>query len=76
MKMFANLADGKRFKRTQSHFTSARDFLMTKILIDSGHQAGIIANMTMEEFNSAERRMGQQVITILNIRKPEQGQCE
>ena len=61
--MFANLAGGKKLEMKQSHFSSARDFLMTEILIDNGHQASVIANMTMDEFHSTEKRIGLYVIT-------------
>ena len=37
VKMLTNLVEGKQLEITQSHFTSARDFLMTEIPIDNGH---------------------------------------
>ena len=73
VKLFASLAEGKRAEITQSRFTNARDFLMTEILIDNGHRAGVLANMTMEEFRLVEKRQDQYVITVFKHKEARAG---
>ena len=36
-------------------FVLVRDFIITEIYIDNGHQAGVLLNMTMEEFYKTEK---------------------
>ena len=73
IKMFGRLGEGKRYEITQSHFTCARDFLMTEILIDNGHRAGVLANMTIEEFSNAETRKGRHTITVFKHKEARAG---
>ena len=42
-------------KCSKKLFVLVRNLVMTEILIDNGQRAGVLANMTMEEFESTEK---------------------
>ena len=71
--MFGRLGEGQQYEITQSRFASARDFLMTEIVIDNGHRAGVLANMTSDECSIAETRKGRHTITFFKYKEARAG---
>lgn len=49
---------------TQSLFTLVRDFLFTQIFIDNANRPGVLAHMTMDEFNKMRKHDGHYVIMV------------
>ena len=39
---------------TKTAFVLVRDFVITELFIDNAHRAGVLANMTLQEFNNTE----------------------
>ena len=49
---------------TQTQYTLVRDFLMVEISIDNANRVGVIANMLLEEFNTASKQDDESVILV------------
>ena len=49
---------------TQSGFTLVRDFLFTQIFIDNANRPGVLAHMTMDEYNKMRKQDDHYVITV------------
>ena len=49
---------------TQSGFTLVRDFLFTHIFIDNANRPGVLAHMTMDEYNKMRKQDDHYVIMV------------
>ena len=52
---FLGLVSSEPCAITQNWYTSVHDFIFTEIYIDNGHRAGVLTNMTFEEFEATEK---------------------
>ena len=73
IKMLGRLGEGRKCEVTQSRFTCVRDFLMTQILINNGHRAGVLANMMIAEYSNVEARDGKYAITVFKHKEARAG---
>ena len=48
----------------QAEYTLIRDFILTQIAIANAHRSGVLANMTLGEFNKARLSEGNCIITV------------
>ena len=71
--MFGRLGEGRKCEVTQTHFTCVRDFLLTQILINNGHRARVLPNMTMAEYSNVEARDGKYAITVFKHKEARAG---
>ena len=49
---------------TQAQYTLIRDFLLVEISIDNANRAGVLANMTVEEFNSSTKENDDYLVLV------------
>ena len=50
----------------QKEYTAVRDYLLTELCNDNGSRAGALANMTLAEFNKAQKEDGSFVVKVKN----------
>ena len=48
----------------QAEYTLIRDFILTQITVANAHRSGVLANMTMGEFNKAKQSEGSYIISV------------
>ena len=63
------LSEGRKVKISQSIFSNVRDLLITEIFIDNGHRAGVLANMTLEEYENCEKLTSNDVEYCITVYK-------
>ena len=61
---FLGVVQEKHLEITQHRFSSTRDLLITELVIDNGHRAGVLANMTVGEYRDVELNNGSHTITV------------
>ena len=69
IKYISFLSDGRKVKISQSIFSNVRDLLITKIFIDNGHRADVLANMTLEEYENCEKLTSNDVEYCITVYK-------
>ena len=62
--LISQLSGAHSLQINQAQYTLIRDFILTQITIANAHRSGVLANMTMGEFNKATLREGSFVITV------------
>ena len=68
------LSSWKKIEITQGRFATIRDLIFTEVSIDNGHRAGVLANMTLEEYKNKEiNKDGRFVITVFKHTKAKAG---
>eukprot|EP00794_Sanderia_malayensis_P021337 gene21337-23412_t len=70
---FLGILEEKDLEVTQHRFSSVRDLLITEIFIDNGHRAGVLANMTMGEYDNIESKKGHHTITVFKHKEARAG---
>ena len=74
VKFLGFITSGEPCAITQKRYTSVRDFIFTEIYIDNAHRAGVLANMTMGEFESKEKlKNGKYRITVYRHKEERAG---
>jgi len=62
--LISQLSGAHCLQINQAEYTLIRDFVLTQITIANAHRSGVLANMTMHEFNKAKLREGSCVISV------------
>jgi len=57
----------------RTSFTNIRDLVMTEIFIDNAHRAGVLANMTLQEYETHEKLDGKVLITVFKHKRAQSG---
>ena len=70
---FLGLLQENDLEISQFRFSSARDLLITEIFTDNGHRAGVLANMTMEEFRNVESKKDHHTVTVFKHKEARAG---
>jgi hypothetical protein len=58
--------DGSVTEITQSMYTVMRDFLLTQIVVTNANRSGVLANMSVDEFNAVRQTDGSFVVSVKN----------
>ena len=65
-----SLANEKKLEKvTKSFFSNVRDLVITEILIDNGHRAGVLSNMTIQEYKESEKLSSADVEYCITVYK-------
>ena len=73
VKLLGLLSAGKKVEITQSCFTNTRDLILTEIYRVNAHRAGVLANMTLEEYENCELKNGKYFITVFKHKEAKAG---
>lgn len=66
IKCLGTLADGRLNNVSMTEYVAVRDFLLTQIVITNANRSGALANMTIEEFQSARKVDGSHVVSVVH----------
>ena len=73
IKLIGFLRSGKKIEIKQGRFTTIRDLIFTEGFTDNGHCAGVLANMTLEEYKNKEiNKDSRFVITVFKHKEAKQ----
>ena len=74
IKFIGLLSSRKKIELTQGRFTTIHDLIFTEVFTDNGHRAGVLANMTLEEYKNKEiNKNGRFVITVFKHKEAKAG---
>lgn len=62
--LISQLSGAHCFQINQAEYTLIRDFILTQITIGNAHRSGVLANMTLGEFNKVRLSEGNCIITV------------
>jgi hexokinase len=64
IKCLGEVMDGSVTEITQSMYTVMRDFLLTQIVVTNANRSGVLANMSVDEFNAVRQTDGSFVVSV------------
>ena len=62
--LIGQLGGAHSLQVNQAEYTLIRDFILTQITVANAHRSGVLANMTMGEFNKAKQSEGNYIISV------------
>ena len=62
--LIGQLGGAHSLQVNQAEYTLIRDFILTQITVANAHRLGVLANMTMGEFNKAKQSEGNYIISV------------
>ena len=66
VKLLGQLTEACEMEITMSHYTLIRDYLMVQVSVDNANRAGVLSNMTVEEFCRASKESNRYLVHVLN----------
>ena len=63
--LLGKLSGGQYSVMTQADYTLLRDYLISQIMIDNANRAGVVAYMTVQEFQRARPQDDRHVVRVL-----------
>jgi len=66
IKWLGDLQDGSRETLTLTDYVQIRDFLLTEIIISNANRSGVLANMTLKQFQDVQLIDGSYVVSVTN----------